>query len=94
MELESKTGGPLSDVDIDAMFSSGSVEEFMQSISKKGIFSAEDSKRPEKSRTTQDAMDVIQTIMSGKKVDERASQAKEAPKLQFDKEEAELKEAG
>ena len=40
MELES-TQGMLADVDIDAMFESTSVEDFMRQISRKGTFSQE-----------------------------------------------------
>jgi hypothetical protein len=40
MELES-TMGALADVDIDAMFNSTSVDDFMRQISRRGTFSGE-----------------------------------------------------
>ena len=42
MELEG-TQGALADVDIDAMFNSTSVEDFMRNIAKKGSFSGDKS---------------------------------------------------
>ena len=40
MELESKKGA-LADVDLDAMFKSTSVDEFMRGLSRRGTFAAD-----------------------------------------------------
>ena len=62
MELES-TQGALADVDIDAMFNSSSVEDFMHTLSKRGTFSKE-ANVPRK-KASADAKDMISSIMSG-----------------------------
>ena len=63
MELES-TQGMLADVDIDAMFNSTSVDEFMRLIGRRGTFSADENVT--KQKKTQDAMDLITNIVTGK----------------------------
>ena len=62
MELES-TQGALADVDIDAMFNSGSVEDFMHTLSRRGTFS-KDANVPRR-KASADAKDMISSIMSG-----------------------------
>ena len=57
MELES-TQSSLADVDIEAMFNSSSVEDFMHGISKRGTFATEKKAEPKK-KTTEDAFDMI-----------------------------------
>mmetsp|Transcript_25464 Transcript_25464/g.34013 ORF Transcript_25464/g.34013 Transcript_25464/m.34013 type:complete len:218 (-) Transcript_25464:474-1127(-) len=80
MELES-TQGMLADVDVDAMFNSTSVDDFMRQISRRGTFANEKS-QAQKQVQKQDAMDLISNIMQGKSTgDER--QRVEAPKLDF-----------
>ena len=82
MELES-TQGALADVDIDAMFKSTSVDEFMRQISRRGTFSGEQQDQP-KQRQTQDAMEMISSIMSGQKLDDQGKKVRgDAPKLEF-----------
>ena len=61
MELES-TQGMLADVDIDAMFNSTSVDDFMRLISRRGTFS-DDGGSVTKQKKTQDAMDLISNIV-------------------------------
>ena len=65
MELESKSGS-LAAIDIDAMFNATSVEDFMHGISKRGTFSAENKASEPKKKATEDARDLISSIMSGK----------------------------
>lgn len=81
MELES-TQGVLADIDFDAMFNSTNVEDFMRGISSRGTF-APDQNVP-KQKTTADAMDMISTIMQGKRLDEDTQKASKVPKLEFD----------
>ena len=86
MELESITGG-LADIDIDAMFNSSTVDEFMHQISRRGTFDKDENKP--KHESEKDAMAMLGDIMSGKKVAEDGSTRKkgEAPKLTFDEQE-------
>lgn len=62
MELESTQGG-LADVDLDAMFNSSSVDDFMHNLAKRGSFASDD--KVVKQKSQEDAMDMITTIMSG-----------------------------
>ena len=66
MELES-TQGVLADIDFESMFNSTNVEDFMRGISRRGTFSGD--KNVPKTKTTADAMDMISTIMQGKRID-------------------------
>ena len=83
MELES-TQGALADVDIDAMFNTTSVEEFMRGLSRRGTFSTDE--KVSKQASKKDAMDLIDDIMQGKSIQDPSSASqteKKAPKLQF-----------
>jgi len=83
MELES-TQGMLADVDIDAMFNSTSVEEFMKQIARKGSFSGD--QNVPRQRQTQDAMEMISDMVSGADASKRSEDKAQAPKLDFSKE--------
>lgn len=87
MELES-TQGMLADVDFEAMFNSTNVEDFMRSISRRGPQSGEDKSAP-KSKTTTDAMDMLSTIMEGKRSDKGDKASGKNLKLEFDDQMAE-----
>ena len=83
MELESKSGS-LASIDIDAMFNATSVEDFMHGISKRGTFNTEMQEQPKK-KATEDAKDLISSIMSGRKdVFTDESEKGMAPVLDFD----------
>ena len=95
MELESKSGS-LSNIDIDAMFNATSVEDFMHGISRRGTFNTEMKDQPKK-KATEDAKDLISSIMSGKKdVFADESEKGVAPELDFNvlKEEQEANKEG
>ena len=79
MELES-TQGMLADVDIDAMFNSTSVDDFMRLIGRRGTLSADENVT--KQKKTQDAMDLITNIVTGKSDPSQETRA-EQPKLDF-----------
>jgi len=91
MELESTQSG-LADVDIDAMFNSSSVEDFMQAISKKGTFAQEKQVVQSKKQSTDEAINMIESMVDGSfnYGKDESSGKKEAPKLEFG---AALKEA-
>ena len=74
MELES-TQGTLADVDFDAMFNSTNVEDFMRSISRRGTFS-DDKENAPRQKTTADAMDMLTTIMQGKRAEGDSNQSR------------------
>ena len=63
MELES-TQGALAEMDLDAMFNSSSVEDFMRGLSRRGTFAHQEN--VPKQKTQEDAMEMISSIMSGK----------------------------
>jgi len=77
MELESTQSG-LADMDLEAMFSSSTVDDFMHNLARKGSFASSDDNFV-KQKSQDDAMDLISNIMSGKKIDGPAKA--EAPKL-------------
>ena len=80
MELES-TQGALADMDVDAMFNSNSVDEFMKGIANKGTFAK--GENISKGKRAEDAMSMIGSIMQGKRLGEDGKEASEAPKLDF-----------
>ena len=83
MELES-TQGALADVDIDAMFNTTSVEEFMRGLSRRGTFAADE--KVSKQASKKDAMELLDEIMQGKSMQDTSSASqtdRKAPKLQF-----------
>ena len=81
MELES-TQGLLADIDIDAMFNSTSVDEFMNQISRRGTFSG--TENLPKSKQAEDAFEMITQMVSGK--DRAEEEAKTKLKLNFNEE--------
>lgn len=85
MELESKNSG-LAQIDIDAMFNAASVSEFMHGISKRGTFDrAKEGQPTQKKTVTEDAMDMISSIMSGQKVGfDEDTERRKAPGLDFE----------
>ena len=84
MELESKKGA-LADVDLDAMFKSTSVDEFMRGLSRRGTFAADTAMPTQKSKA--DAMTLLSDIMSGKSIeDSTQADGRQAPTLEFERE--------